>query len=123
MRIDRLGYGSCRFHRTAAKLFQAAALALLVSLALPVPARAADDRAVKSKVAPVYPELAKRMKIGGVIKIEATVDPGGAVVDTKTVSGNHMLSTAAEEAVRKWKFVPAAAQSTVEVNINFAVTQ
>jgi TonB family protein len=104
-------------------LFQAAALALLVSLALPIPARAADDRAVKSRVAPVYPELAKRMKIGGVIKIEATVDPGGAVVDTKTVSGNHMLSVAAEEAVRKWKFVPGAAQSTVEVSINFALSQ
>jgi outer membrane biosynthesis protein TonB len=51
------------------------------------------------------------------------VDPDGAVVDTKAVSGNHMLSVAAEEAVRKWRFVPAAAQSTVEVTVNFAVAQ
>jgi TonB family protein len=107
----------------AARLFQVAALALLASLALPVPARAADDRAVKSRVAPVYPELAKRMKIGGIIRVEAVVDPEGKVVDTKTVSGNHMLSTAAEEAVRKWRFVPAAAQSTVEVSINFTAVQ
>ncbi|MDR3726772.1 MAG: energy transducer TonB [Terracidiphilus sp.] len=123
MKKIRLGIGQCRLRNTAAKLFQVAALALLVSLALPVPARAADDRAVKSRVAPVYPELAKRMKIGGLIKVEATVDPGGSVLDTKTVSGNHMLSVAAEEAVRKWKFVPAAAQSTVEVSINFALSQ
>jgi TonB family protein len=123
MRENYLGNGPYRFHRVAAGLFQAAALALLVSLALPVPARAADDRAVKSRVAPVYPELAKRMKIGGIIKVEATVDPGGAVLDTKTVSGNHMLSVAAEEAVRKWKFVPAAAKSTVEVSVNFALSQ
>jgi TonB family protein len=102
-------------------LFQAAALALAVALALP--ATAADERAVRSKVAPVYPELAKRMKIGGIIKIEVTVDPQGAVVETKAVSGNRMLSVAAEEAVRKWKFVPGAAQSTVEVTVNFAVGQ
>jgi TonB family protein len=121
MREKVLGNGHCRFHQGTARLFQAAALALLVALALP--ARAADDRAVKSRVAPVYPELAKRMKIGGVIRIEATVDPEGTVVDTKTVSGNHMLSVAAEEAVRKWRFVPGAAQSTVEVTVNFAVAQ
>jgi len=63
------------------------------------------------------------MKIGGIIRVEAVVDPEGKVVDTKTVSGNHMLSTAAEEAVRKWRFVPAAAQSTVEVSINFTAVQ
>jgi TonB family protein len=123
MRKSCLGNSPCRLRNRAAKLFQVAALALLASLALPVPARAADDRAVKSRVAPVYPELAKRMKIGGIIRVEAVVDPEGKVVDTKTVSGNHMLSTAAEEAVRKWRFVPAAAQSTVEVSINFTAVQ
>jgi len=123
MRESRLVNSPCRLRNRAAKLFQVAALALLASLALPVPARAADDRAVKSRVAPVYPELAKRMKIGGIIRVEAVVDPEGKVVDTKTVSGNHMLSTAAEEAVRKWRFVPAAAQSTVEVSINFTAVQ
>lgn len=121
MKETVLGKVPCRFQRTAARLFQATALALVVALALP--AKAADERAVRSKVAPVYPELAKRMKIGGVIKIEATVDPQGAVVDTKSVSGNHMLSVAAEEAVRKWRFMPGAAQSTVEVTVNFAVAQ
>ena len=56
---------------------KAAALALLIVLALP--AGAASDRAVKSKVPPVYPELAKRMKISGVVKVEATVDGDGKV--------------------------------------------
>jgi TonB family protein len=107
----------------AASLFQAAALALLVTLALPVPARAADDRAVKSRVAPVYPEIARRLKVCGSIKIEAKVDPEGTVIETKALSGNHMLSVAAEEAVRKWRFVPAATQSTVEVTVNFAMAQ
>jgi TonB family protein len=121
MREKVLENGPCKLQRVAARLFQATALALALALALP--AGAADERAVKSRVAPIYPELAKRLRVSGIIKVEATVDSGGAVVDTKTVSGNHMLSVAAEEAVRKWKFVPAAAQSTVEVSINFALAQ
>jgi len=102
-------------------LFQAGALALVLAIAMT--ARAAEDRAVKSRVAPVYPEIAKRMKITGAVKIEATVDPDGKVTDVKTLSGNRMLSPAAEDAVRKWKFVSAAAQSTVEVEVNFAMGQ
>jgi TonB family protein len=51
------------------------------------------------------------------------VDPEGTVIETKALSGNHMLSVAAEEAVRKWRFVPAATQSTVEVTVNFAMAQ
>jgi len=34
--------------------------------------RAADERAVKSRVAPVYPEIAKRMRIRRVVKLEVT---------------------------------------------------
>lgn len=100
---------------------QAAALTLMVALALP--GRAADERAVKLRVAPVYPELAKRMKISGVVKVEAKVDPDGKVEDVKTVSGSHALSSAAEEAVRKWKFAPGPDTSTVDVDVSFALSQ
>jgi TonB family protein len=102
-------------------LFQAAALGLLLAIALP--ARAGDDRAIKTRVAPVYPEIAKRMKIAGMVRIEATVDPQGKVKEVKTVSGNHMLSVAAEDAVRQWKFAPAPEDSTVNVDVNFAAAQ
>lgn len=79
----------------------------------------AEQRAVKSRVAPVYPEVAKRMRISGVVKLEATVDADGKVTEVKTVSGNHMLSIAAEDAVRKWKFVSAPATSTEDLDIKF----
>ena len=85
--------------------------------------RAADERAVKSRVAPVYPEIAKRMRIGGVVKLEVTVDAEGRVTDVKAVSGNQMLSVAAEDAVRKWRFVPGSEQSIVEITLNFAAAQ
>lgn len=93
---------------------------MAASAAISTPLRAADaDRAVKQRVAPTYPELAKRMHVSGVVRISATVAPDDSVSATKTVSGNHMLSGAAEDAVHKWKFVAAQEESTVEVNVEF----
>ena len=98
---------------------RAAVLALLLSLALP--ARAGDDRAVKTRVPPIYPEIAKRMKISGEVKLEVTVDADGKVKDAKTVSGNHVLGDAAEEAVRKWRFESGNGDATVVVSVTFAL--
>jgi TonB family protein len=103
------------------RLLQAAALVLIVAFALP--ARAGDDRAVKSRVAPVYPEIAKRMHITGEVKLEATVDAQGKVKDLKPVSGNHMLEIAAEDAVRQWKFAAGDGDSVVPVTVNFSLGQ
>ena len=103
-----------RQRRAGVRMLQAAALMLVVALALEC---RADERAIKSRVAPVYPEIAKRMRVTGVVKLEVTVDAAGMVTDVKTVSGNHMLSTAAEEAVHKWRFVPGPGPSTMSLNI------
>jgi len=99
---------------------RAAALALVLAMALPAWAVA---RAVKSRVAPVYPEIAKRMRIEGDVRLAATVDAKGNVTDVKEVSGNHILSLAAEEAVHKWKFEPGSGTDTVEISINFTIDQ
>jgi TonB family protein len=105
--------------RIAAVLLHLAVFSLALAIATPL--RAADERAIKQRVAPTYPELARRMRVSGIVRISATVSPDGSVSATKTVSGNHMLAGAAEEAVHKWKFVPASDESTVEVDVNFAL--
>ncbi len=106
---------------TAKPLLCAAVFTVMGALALP--GRAADDRAIKSRVPPVYPELAKRMKISGMVKVEATVDADGKVTDVKTVSGTRALGQAAEDAVRKWRFAPGSGVATVDVDINFTLAQ
>jgi len=105
-----------QFQRIGRRLILAGALAM----ALTMPS-GAEDRAVKQRVPPVYPEVAKRMRVEGVVKLSVTVDAQGKVLDVKTVSGNHMLSIAADDAVRKWKFDAGAGVSTVEVSMNFAL--
>jgi TonB family protein len=112
---------SATWKRTGIRCMQAAALALALSLALP--AHAADDRVVKSRVAPVYPEVAKRMKVSGEVKIEATVEADGKVKNAKAVSGNHILGEAAEDAVRKWKFESGSGESVVVVTVNFTLAE
>ena len=110
-----------RGRRVMAGLLQMAIIAL--ALATTHPLHAADARPIKQRVAPTYPELAKRMRVSGIVKVSATVEPDGSVSATKTVSGNHMLAGAAEDAVHKWKFAPGTDQSIVEVDINFALAQ
>jgi TonB family protein len=117
---------SNRFHchllcmrRASLRLMQTVALAFLRLMALH--GSVAEERAVKSRVAPTYTEIARRMKISGVVRLEVSVDPEGKVTDVKQLSGNNMLSVAAEDAVRRWRFVSAPSASTVEVALNFAL--
>jgi TonB family protein len=109
-----------RLRYSGTRLMQAIVLALMV--ALTIPAMAADSRAVKSRVAPIYPEIARRMKISGVVKVEATVDAEGKVTEVKMISGNSLLAFAAEDAVRKWKFEPGPGVAKVEVSLTFSLS-
>jgi len=116
-RLGSLSNGICK----VVKLLLMGAAVLVMTLT--IPARASDARAVKSRVAAVYPEMAKRMKIAGAVHLAVTVDPEGKVTDVKTVTGNSMLAHAAEDAVRKWRFVPGPDVSTVDVEINFTLSE
>lgn len=101
--------------RIAARILAIATMAL----AFVSPAWAANARAVKARIAPVYPEIAKRMKITGSVRLEAVVDTQGKVKDVKEISGNHMLAIAAEEAVRQWKFAPGFGDTSESVEVTF----
>ena len=80
-------------------------------------------RKVKNKVAPIYPELARRMSITGVVKVQITVDKNGVVKNTKLVGGHPILANSALEAVRKWRFESAAEETTGVVEFHFDPTQ
>jgi protein TonB len=82
-------------------------------------AQDALDRKVKSKVAPVYPEIARKMNLAGVVKIELVVAPSGVVKETKVIGGNPILVNAAVDAVKKWKFETASDESVGVVEFKF----
>jgi protein TonB len=76
-------------------------------------------RRAKTKVAPVYPELARKMSISGTVKIEVVVAPNGTVKDARVVGGHPVLANAALEAAKKWRFEPAASENTGVIDFKF----
>jgi periplasmic protein TonB len=55
-------------------------------------------------VDPSYPELARRAGVQGIVRLECTIDPSGDVVDVVVKSGHPLLTAAAAEAVRQWRY-------------------
>jgi TonB family protein len=82
-------------------------------------APASSDRKVSARVAPVYPDLAKKMHIHGMVRVEAIVRPNGSVKSTRVLGGNPVLVDSAQDAVGKWKFEPAQNESTEVVQVSF----
>ncbi len=78
-----------------------------------------SKRKVKTRTAPQYPELAKRMNVSGRVKIEVVVTPEGRVKSTRVVGGHPLLVQACQDAVKEWKFVPAPEESTQVVEFEF----
>ena len=57
-------------------------------------------------IKPVYPELARKAVIEGVVILEATTDVYGRVVDTKILRSIPLLDQAAIDAVEQWIYEP-----------------
>ena len=77
------------------------------------------NRKIVNKVAPTYPELARKMNITGSVKIEVVIAPNGSVKSEKVVGGHPVLAQSAEEAIRKWKWTPNAQETTELIDIKF----
>jgi len=83
----------------------------------------AISRKVKTKVAPVYPDLAKRMNITGMVKVLITVSANGSVKDAKLVGGHPVLANAALDAVKKWRYEAGPQETTGIVEFRFDPAQ
>jgi TonB family protein len=81
------------------------------------------SRKAKTKVAAVYPDLARRMNITGVVKVLVTVAPNGSVKSAKLVGGHPVLANAALDAAKKWRFETGPEESTGIVEFRFDPSQ
>ena len=94
-------------------------LLFLAFLLFHVCAYAEEARKVKSNPPPEYPELAKRLNLRGVARVQVTVTPEGNVKEVKEVGGNPVPVDALVRAVKKWKYEPADKTSVIEVRYEF----
>lgn len=109
---------SSNWRRVALSGFALAAL-LGNSLLAQQGSTAEGKRKVKTRVAPVYPDLARRMNVTGKVKIEIVITPEGRVKSTRVVGGHPLLVKPSVDAVKEWKFLPAPEETTQIVEFDF----
>src|ERR1051325_10044858 len=76
-------------------------------------------RKVTSRVMPDYPDMARRMSLRGVVKVDAVVGSNGIVKTVEIRGGHPVLAQAAVAAVRKWKWEPTSHDTREPVEVKF----
>ncbi len=82
---------------------------------------------VERPVQPNYPLLAKQMKVQGSVVLQALIGQEGAIQDLRVLSGPAILSNAAMDAVRQWRFHPylqsgQAVETEARITVNFTIS-
>ncbi len=76
-------------------------------------------RKIVNKVVPVYPELARKMQIHGVVRVEVVIAPSGKVKTTQVIGGNPVLAESAVNAIEQWKWTPAPQETQELLELSF----
>lgn len=84
-----------------------------------------DPDALLHKDQPVYPPIAKAVRVSGIVVMNVVIGGTGAIENPHVISGPPMLQQAALDAVRTWRFKPylvggeaVEARATVTVRFN-----
>jgi len=80
--------------------------------------QSANSRRITRQIAPVYPDVAKKINLGGTVKVIAVVGADGDVKWVEPVGGSPVLLKAAQDAVAKWKYAPGG-ESRESVELHF----
>jgi protein TonB len=81
------------------------------------------DAVVIHRVEPTYPDLARRARIGGEVRLEGVIGTDGRMRELKVLSGHPLLTKAALDAVSQWLYRPTTLNGEpVEVIAPIVVT-
>ena len=58
------------------------------------------------KVLPVYPALAKQMRLSGEVRLQGIIGRDGTIQKLEVISGHPLLVGAAIDAVKQWVYRP-----------------
>lgn len=99
--------------RSAATVFAISLLSVLSCFA------ADNKRALVEHCQPSYPEIARQMHVSGSIFLQISILPNGRVGEIRLESGHPLLAGSAEDAVRRWRYKPAAETTLAVVQVDF----
>jgi protein TonB len=80
------------------------------------------------QVNPAYPPLAVQAHISGTVRLAAIIGRDGAIQNLRVVSGHPLLTTAAVEAVKQWRYQPTllngeAVEVITQIDVNFTLSR
>ena len=83
-------------------------------------ARSEGNRKMVVEIRPVYPPLARKMRISGIVRLRITVSPAGYPIDTLQLGGSPVLVKAATQAVSgaKWEAMPAESKEIIQIKFD-----
>lgn len=79
------------------------------------------------QVKPQYPQLALQARIQGTVVLQATIGKDGSVQDLHVLSGHPLLTGAAMDAVKQWRYRPYYLNNEpvavdTQINVNFTLS-
>jgi len=81
--------------------------------------QAQEARKVLAQSQPEYPELAKRLRLAGAVKVQVIIGADGNIKNTKVLGGNPVLVESTLEALKKWRYAPSGSETTTTLEFNF----
>lgn len=90
------------------------AMVLIVAISF-----AQQGRKPISNPAPEYPDVAKKMNLTGVVKVEVLIGADGEIKATNVVGGHPILVDAVEKALKKWKYAPSSSETRALLEFKF----
>ncbi len=99
-----------------------------------LPANAAERERLSPAIAPelrqtidpTYPLLGQHMKVQGSVVLQAVIGADGSIENLRVLSGPAILATAAQQAVRQWRFKPylqngQPVETKTRITVNFSI--
>jgi TonB family protein len=104
--------------RNKRKILSSAVLAMVLFVGVGN-LQAQEGRKVLSNPVPTYPEVAKRMRLVGTVKVQIVIGADGKIKGTTFIGGHPVLVSAVEETLKNWKYAPGSGETTTQLEFNF----
>jgi protein TonB len=80
------------------------------------------------QVKPAYPDLARKARVQGTVKLTAVIGRSGTVSNLQLISGHPLLVPAAVNAVSQWVYEPTLlsgepVEVITQIDVNFTLSQ
>jgi TonB family protein len=77
------------------------------------------ERKLITRIQPDYPEVLRRLNIGGTVRLRVSISAKGNVEKVELLGGNPILGESAALAVKKWVYSAARSSTMAEVSVSF----